>query len=94
MALCFFCKKDLELEGKVSFHALCPHCGMDAHVCCNCGFYAPGYSNNCREPAAEKVRDPEGLNHCEYFVLAGTGKIETSEADKAKAALEALFKKK
>ncbi|MBF0530449.1 MAG: hypothetical protein HQK55_14500 [Deltaproteobacteria bacterium] len=81
------------LEGKISFRELCALCGQDAHVCRNCGFFDPSRSNNCREPMAEKVRDIEKNNTCEYFTLAGAGLV-SSEADSAKAALEQLFKKK
>ncbi len=95
MARCFFCTKPLiGLESKVSFRELCPHCGMDVHVCLNCRFYDPGRSNKCSEPVAEKVRDVEARNTCEYFVL-GTGEAAAvDDAKKAKAALEDLFKKK
>lgn len=94
MTVCFFCHKKLTFDGKVSFRELCPHCGMDAHVCCNCEFYDPGRANNCREPMAEKVRDPELRNTCEYFSPARTDDSGPSKADQAKAALENLFKKK
>ena len=94
MAVCFFCHEPLVIVGKVSFRELCPNCGMDVHVCRNCEFYDPGRANNCREPAAEKVRDPEARNTCEYFVLAGDKAGGPSESEKAKAALDALFKKK
>ncbi|MEW5721845.1 MAG: hypothetical protein AB1896_01970 [Thermodesulfobacteriota bacterium] len=93
MAVCFFCHQDLRLTGKVSFSELCPHCGMDAHVCKNCAHYDPGRANNCREPMAEKVRDVEARNHCEYFVLAAGGPAGGNEAARARAALEKLFKK-
>ncbi|MFH1092035.1 MAG: hypothetical protein V1742_10755, partial [Pseudomonadota bacterium] len=62
MAGCFFCQKELTLEGRVSFKELCPQCGMDVHVCRNCDLFDPGRSNNCREPMAEKVRDVEVRN--------------------------------
>ena len=94
MAVCFFCHKALPFAGKVSFRELCPHCGMDVHVCCNCTFYDTGYANNCREPQAEKVRDAEAHNHCEYFVLAEGAKIEKDPTAEAKAKLDELFRKK
>ena len=94
MAVCFFCHKELGLEGKVPFSELCPHCGMDAHVCRNCHFYDPGRANNCREPMAEKVRDVEARNHCEYFQLGDQAAGSGANVSQAKAALEELFKKK
>lgn len=94
MTACFFCHKPLDIEGKASFHELCPHCGMDVHVCLNCTFFDPGRANNCREPNAEQVRDSEARNTCEYFVLSGGGSTVAPAAQDAMAALEALFKKK
>ncbi|MEW6263185.1 MAG: hypothetical protein AB1641_08915 [Thermodesulfobacteriota bacterium] len=91
---CFFCHKTLTPEGKVSFRELCPYCGMDVHVCRNCGHYDPGRANNCREPQAEKVRDVEARNTCEYFIPAGSSSGPMDEAAKAKTALEQLFRKK
>jgi hypothetical protein len=93
MAVCFFCRKTLDIQGKVPFSAECPHCGMDVHVCRNCEFYEPGRPNDCREPMAEPVRDREKRNVCEYFVLAGGDSGQDREADEAKKKLEALFKK-
>ncbi|MBW2061150.1 MAG: hypothetical protein JRI95_06240 [Deltaproteobacteria bacterium] len=94
MALCFFCHKPLELEGKVSFRELCAHCGMDVHVCLNCEFYDPGYSNDCREPQAEPVRDREARNTCEYFVLTSSDREHDDAAARVKAQLDDLFKRK
>ncbi|MBF0528002.1 MAG: hypothetical protein HQK55_01775 [Deltaproteobacteria bacterium] len=91
---CFFCSKPLDIEGKVSFRELCPHCGMDVHVCRNCEFYDPGRASYCREPGAEKVRDVEARNTCEYFVLSRKASGPADELAKAKEALENLFKKK
>ncbi|MBU2550903.1 MAG: hypothetical protein KKB20_21005 [Proteobacteria bacterium] len=93
MTECFFCHKSLGLEGKVSFRELCPHCGMDVHVCLNCTFYDPGRSNDCREPRADWVRDREARNTCEYFVLGREAAPDKAEAKTAKVALDALFKK-
>jgi hypothetical protein len=67
---------------------------MDVHVCLNCEFYDPGQANNCREPMAENVRDVEARNVCEYFVLKGKTDQAMDEVQKAKQALEDLFKKK
>ena len=67
---------------------------MDFHVCRNCGHYDPGRSNHCREPMAEKVRDDEARNTCEFFV-PGFSAVESNDAAaKARNALEELFKKK
>ena len=67
---------------------------MDVHVCSNCGHHDPGRANRCREPQAEKVRDPEARNVCEYFIPARAQAGPDDEAARAKAALNDLFKKK
>ncbi|MBW2091751.1 MAG: hypothetical protein JRI34_06455 [Deltaproteobacteria bacterium] len=94
MTVCFFCHKLLDLEGKVSFNELCPHCGMDVHVCRNCEFYDEGYANYCRESQAEPIRDREARNLCEYFVLSTSGSAQEDTAAQVKAKLDNLFKKK
>lgn len=94
MALCFFCKKPLELEGKISIRESCLECGMDVHVCLNCDFYDPGYSNACREPQAEQARDRETRNVCEYFILSSSKSSGDEAQQAARSKLEEIFKKK
>lgn len=64
-------------------------------MCRNCAFHAPGAHHDCREPAADPVRDPERANFCEYFVLASSGApLAAGEGSHgARAALDALFRK-
>ena len=94
MALCFFCKKPLKLKGKISIRESCPACRMDVHVCLNCDFYDPGYSNACRETEAEHVRDRETRNICEYFVLSSSENTGDKTRKAARSKLEELFNKK
>ncbi|MBW1709561.1 MAG: hypothetical protein JRJ73_06710 [Deltaproteobacteria bacterium] len=82
------------MEGKVPFRELCPHCGMDVHVCLNCEFYDTGYANYCRESQAEPIRDREVSNRCEYFVLGSSDSTQDDAAARAKKQLDNLFKKK
>lgn len=73
----------------------CPQCGRDTKVCKNCEFYAPSYNNSCRENQAERVVDKERSNFCDYFIpraLNFTG--GDAARDAARAAAEALFRKK
>jgi hypothetical protein len=58
-----------------------------------CEFYDTSVAKSCREPVAEEVTDKERANFCDYFrgqpgVRAAGG---VSEADAAKAQLEAMF---
>ncbi|MDW7709768.1 MAG: hypothetical protein SCH98_04775 [Deferrisomatales bacterium] len=72
----------------------CPGCGADLHACVQCTFYAPGHYNNCREPQAERVLDPEKANFCDYFRPTGAaaGPAAVDPKAEAKARLDALFK--
>lgn len=74
---------------------VCAACGADVRACLNCGFHAPGLHGDCREPAAEQVRDKERANFCEFFAFA-PGKLPPAGGEEgagARAELEALFRK-
>jgi hypothetical protein len=69
----------------------CEKCRESLRVCLNCRFYDRNVYRECRENQAEWVQDKSQANFCGYFegsTQAGSG---TSDADKAKAALNALF---
>jgi predicted RNA-binding Zn-ribbon protein involved in translation (DUF1610 family) len=69
MAECWKCQHEIEIGSKLSFRAVCPHCGIDLHVCNNCRYYAPGKPNDCSVPGTEFVRDREAANFCEDFSI-------------------------
>ncbi|MBI2711559.1 MAG: hypothetical protein HYX41_01675 [Bdellovibrio sp.] len=73
----------------------CPTCGRDTRVCKGCFFYDPKYNNECRENQADRVVEKERSNFCDYFkpTMSKTGN-SVDPAAAAKAAAEALFKKK
>ena len=84
----------MELEHKVSFREECPHCQSDLHICLNCQFYDESAYNECKESSAERVRDKERNNYCEYFDPLNENKnsgLSDREEQLKKAA--ALFKK-
>ena len=95
MRTCHACKKELDLSRGIARRDACPHCRADLHVCLNCRFYDPGVSKQCREPAAELIRDKDKANFCDYFQFAErAGRMETAfSADQARKALDDLFKK-
>ncbi|MCM2322163.1 MAG: hypothetical protein NDJ90_02770 [Oligoflexia bacterium] len=73
----------------------CRQCGRDTKTCKGCEHYDSGSNNECRENQAERVLDKERSNFCDYFrPRAGTGSPGTGSRNSAKAAAEALFKKK
>jgi hypothetical protein len=97
--ICFSCGKEIPLEeNKVGIREECPHCGADAHVCKNFQFYDEKAYNECREPSAERVREKDRSNRCDYFAPTTTAQGPAvsgpSKQDQLRAAAEALFKKK
>lgn len=72
----------------------CRKCGRDTRTCKGCEHHDRAYNNECRESQADRVVDKEKANFCDYFSpKAGSGS-GTAPRDAAKAAAEALFKKK
>jgi len=60
-----------------------------------CSFFAPGHYNNCREPQADRVLDPDKANFCDYFRPAQPGDAAGKDPRaEAKARLDALFRKR
>ncbi len=73
----------------------CPGCRASTHCCLNCTHYDSSRYNECTEPVADRVVDKEKANFCDYF-KPGAGKTGPlkNPADAARAAAEALFRKK
>src|SRR5690554_1030379 len=96
---CFNCGHDVALQTSVFRTTTCPQCDADMRVCKNCRFYDTYAAKSCREPVSEPVSDKERANFCDLFRPApskgGSGgeSGKRSEADEARAKLEALFKK-
>ena len=92
---CYHCQKPV--EGKVSFRDECLHCQADLHICLNCRFYDPSFYNECKESLAERVKEKDRNNRCEYFAFATNGAQKKSALDQKREDLlksaEALFKK-
>lgn len=94
MILCFSCQKELKFSDlKIGFREECPHCRADVHVCKNCLFWDPKVYNECKETAADVVREKDRANYCEFFQLNTSRGVGVQKVD-LKAAAEALFKKK
>ncbi len=95
MKICHSCKKDLSLSGSVGRRDVCSACGADLHCCMNCAFYDPSVSKQCREPAAELVREKTKANFCDYFFFAESQRtdISNTRTEQARKAIDELFKK-
>jgi hypothetical protein len=70
-------------------------CNAELHVCKMCVEYDISYAKHCREPIAEEVRKKDEANFCDFFKPKAGAYVpkDQGEIDKAKAALDALFKK-
>ncbi|MBW2313407.1 MAG: hypothetical protein JRH10_04375 [Deltaproteobacteria bacterium] len=93
---CHGCDAERDLAGneRVGFREACESCDRDLHVCLNCRHHDPAAYNECREPNAERVTDPDRGNRCDYFAAgAGEGPAGESPATSARSDLDALFKK-
>jgi hypothetical protein len=71
----------------------CRKCGAELHVCKLCEWYDVMVAKHCREPIAEEVKDKERANFCDYFKPrpGAYSTVVTTEADRAKSQLDALF---
>lgn len=74
--------------------AECPACRADLHVCRQCRHYDTGKAKQCRELAADEVREKTRANFCDWFQpRAGNGATANGgdAASRARAELDKLF---
>ncbi len=93
---CFSCNAVIDLAAgeRIGFADCCERCDADLHVCLNCRFHDPSAYNECRESSAERVRERDRTNRCEYFSpWDREGGGGASAQDAARSALDDLFKK-
>jgi hypothetical protein len=95
MKICHACRKEIAIEKKIGRRDVCPLCRADLHCCLNCAFHDASAPKQCREPVAEMVKDKSKANFCDYFAFAESRSSGTpyAEVDKARKALDDLFKK-
>jgi hypothetical protein len=95
MKTCHVCGKEIMIAKKTGRRDTCPLCRADLHCCLDCAFYDVSAPKQCREPVAEMVKDKKKANFCDYFVFVesrASGPLD-AEVDKARKALNELFKK-
>lgn len=90
---CYNCNAPIVLIDKVVREDTCFTCNRDVRCCKNCRFWDPGAHNQCRENLTEYVPDRERANFCASFEPRVGPLSSSSDADSAKAKLEALFRK-
>jgi len=95
MKICHNCRKSIEIDTKIGRRDICPTCHADLHSCLNCAFHKVSAPKQCLEPLAEMIKDKSKGNFCDYFLFAESRvSIPTdTEAEKARKALDDLFKK-
>ncbi len=93
---CFNCQTEISIKpGElVGRRDECSKCGADVHACLNCAHYDKGSYNECKETAADVVKEKDRSNFCDHFTPGDkSGSAGPSKNDLFSAA-EALFKKK
>jgi hypothetical protein len=95
MRSCHACKKEVPHELKLGRKDECLSCGADLHCCMNCSFYDRSAAKQCKEPVAEAVKEKAKANFCDYFTFpeARPGTVSDTGAEKARKALDELFRK-
>lgn len=72
--------------------AVCLACRAELHVCRQCRHYDTGKAKQCRERAAEEVREKMRANFCDWFQpCAGARTDAPSGGGSARAELDKLF---
>jgi hypothetical protein len=93
--ICHSCQSSNSFSDRLGFREVCQACDADLHVCLNCELYDPKSYQECREPQAEKVKEKNRANRCEYFsARSKLGSVRAPTREDLRAAAEALFKKK
>ncbi|NUN12221.1 MAG: hypothetical protein HUU55_01145 [Myxococcales bacterium] len=90
---CYQCKEELIFDVKIGRRDMCPNCGAYLHCCFNCKFWDKNVHNQCTENQGEFIRDRAEGNFCLYFTFREVPEDTTTDADRARAKLDALFGK-
>jgi hypothetical protein len=89
---CWKCGASLEdLPQPLGRRAECPACSAELHVCRQCRHYDTAKAKQCRELAADEVRDKTRANFCEWFQARAGACAGSQNASGGRTALDALF---
>lgn len=71
----------------------CRHCHAELHVCLMCRFYNPRLSDKCDHEMAERAREANIANFCDYYKprLDAFNQNKKSSSDDAMQKLRDLF---
>lgn len=93
---CFKCRKKFDIDDSTVTIARsdeCPHCGAPIRCCLMCHFYDPASYNECHEPMAEKIREKDKANFCNYYRVAKEGNKHGYDKDQFLKDAASIFKK-
>jgi len=90
---CHSCAREQSTGRSAGRRDVCPFCGADLHCCLNCKFYDRTVSKQCREPAAELVKEKARANFCDYFVFTEARNSASADDGAARRELDDLFRK-
>lgn len=95
MHYCWKCKREVEMEVKITRYDTCEFCGTYLRCCYNCKFYDPGAQNQCKEPNSGYTPDRQSGNFCSFFeFIKGKEHLQRIESkDDVKKKFDSLFKK-
>jgi len=89
---CWKCGADLkDVPQPLGRRAECPVCGAELHVCRQCRHYDTGKAKQCRELAADEIKDKTRANFCEWFQAGVGGHGGSGGKGSDRSALDALF---
>ncbi len=89
---CHHCKKINEGLIQIGRRDECSFCKSDLHVCKNCQMFDLKSYNECKETSADRVKEKEKANFCDFFKALDNGS-QMDAKTKLLSAAEALFKK-
>ena len=91
--MCWYCGSPITDKEPIGRSLRCLECGKDLRSCKNCRHFLP---SGCAESQAEKPRENDRANFCDWFSLkkeAGEGDRKSRDAAvSAKSAFNDLFK--
>lgn len=88
---CWRCGAELlDVPLPLGRRATCPACRAELHVCRMCRHYDTAKAKQCRELAADEIKDKTRANFCEWF-QARADAYRAAPPDAGRAALDDLF---
>jgi DNA-directed RNA polymerase subunit RPC12/RpoP len=95
---CAACGREVNTTLKeITAETTCPGCATPLHSCTNCAFFDPSAPLECRKPVADRIENKAAANGCRLYQPKTVRDLRVTapaSPDDARAAFDALFKKK